>query len=106
VGFGPHNNFKEKQMASYSSDQQVAHATADAQMVPQGQRARITGIQAEGATSSSIIFKSGGAAGTTIATFKFGDEGIDFYVPGSGILFDDGIYLDLTATPGVTITFT
>jgi len=89
VGFGPHNNFKEKQMASYSSDQQVAHATADAQMVPQGQRARITGIQAEGATSSSIIFKSGGAAGTTIATFKFGDEGIDFYVPGSGILFDD-----------------
>ena len=106
MGFGPHNNFKEKQMASYSSDQQVAHATADAQMVPQGQRARITGIQAEGAASSSIIFKSGGAAGTTIATFKFGDEGIDFYVPGSGILFDDGIYLDLTATPGVTITFT
>ena len=93
-------------MASYSSDQQVAHAIADAQMVPQGQRARITGIQAEGAASSSIIFKSGGAAGTTIATFKFGDEGIDFYVPGSGILFDDGIYLDLTATPGVTITFT
>ena len=35
-------------MASYSSDQQVAHATADAQMVPTGQRARITGIQAEG----------------------------------------------------------
>ena len=34
-------------------------------------------------------------------------EGIDFYVPGSGILFDDGIYLDLTSgSPGVTITFT
>ena len=93
-------------MASYSSDQQVAHATADAQMVPTGQRARITGIQAEGAASSSIIFKSGGSSGTVIATFKFGTEGIDFYVPGSGILFDDGIYLDLTATPGVTITFT
>ena len=93
-------------MASYSSDQLVAHATADGQMVPRGQRARITGIQAEGAGSSSIIFKSGGAVGTTIATFKFGDEGIDFYVPGSGILFDDGVYLDLTATPGVTITFT
>ena len=27
-------------MASYSSDQQVANATADAQMVPTGQRAR------------------------------------------------------------------
>jgi len=93
-------------MSGYTSDQQVAHATGDAQLVPTGQRARITGIQAEGAGSSSIIFKSGGAAGTVIATFKFGTEGIDFYVPGSGILFDDGVYLDLTATPGVTITFT
>jgi hypothetical protein len=45
--------------------------------------------------------------GTLVATFEFGTEGIDFYVPGSGILFDEGIYLDLTgATPSVTITFT
>ena len=93
-------------MSGYTSDQLVAHATADAQMVPLGQRARITGIQAEGAASSSIVFKSGGAAGTVIATFEFGTEGIDFYVPGSGILFEEGIYLDLTATPSVTITFT
>jgi len=93
-------------MSGYTSDQLVAHATADAQMVPTGQRARITGIQAEGAGSSTIVFKSGGASGTVIATFKFGCEGIDFYVPGSGILFEDGVYLDLTATPGVTITFT
>ena len=93
-------------MASYSSDQLVAHATADGQMVPTTQRARLTGIQAEGASGSKIIFKSGGASGTAIATFEFGSEGIDFYVPGSGILFDDGIYLDLTATPSVTITFT
>ena len=93
-------------MSSYSSDQQVANATADAQMVPTGQRARITGIQAEGAAGSKIVFKSGGSTGTVIATFEFGTEGIDFYVPGSGILFDEGIYLDLTATPSVTITFT
>ena len=93
-------------MASYSSDQLVANATADGQMVPTGQRARMTGIQAEGATGSKIIFKSGGAAGSVIATFEFGTEGIDFYVPGSGILFEEGIYLDLTATPSVTITFT
>ena len=32
--------------------------------------------------------------GTAIATFEFGSEGIDFYVPGSGILFEEGIYLD------------
>ena len=93
-------------MSGYTSDQLVANATADAQMVPTGQRARIIGIQAEGAAGSKIVFKSGGAAGTVIATFEFGTEGIDFYVPGSGILFEEGIYLDLTATPSVTITFT
>ena len=93
-------------MSGYTSDQLVAHSTTDGQLVPTTQRARITGIQAEGAASSSVVFKSGGAAGTVIATFKFGTEGIDFYVPGSGILFEDGVYLDLTATPGVTITFT
>ena len=93
-------------MASYSSDQLVANATVDGQMVPTGQRARMTGIQAEGAAGSKIVFKSGGAAGSVIATFEFGTEGIDFYVPGSGILFEEGIYLDLTATPSVTITFT
>ena len=93
-------------MSSYSSDQQVANATADAQMVPTTQRARITGIQAEGAASSSIVFKSGGAAGTVIATFKFGSEGIDFYVPGSGILFEEGIHATISGTGGVTITFT
>ena len=93
-------------MSGYTSDQLVAHATADGQLVPTTQRARITGIQAEGAASSSVVFKSGGAAGTVIATFKFGSEGINYYVPGSGILFEEGVYLDLTATPGVTITFT
>ena len=93
-------------MSGYTSDQLVAHSTTDGQLVPTTQRARITGIQAEGAASSSVVFKSGGSGGTTIATFKFGTEGINFYVPGSGILFDEGVYLDLTATPGVTITFT
>ena len=94
-------------MASYSSDQQVVHSIIDAQIVPRNQRARITGIQAEGAASSSVVFKSGGSGGTAIATFKFGTEGINFYVPGSGILFDEGVYLDLsTNVTGVTITFT
>ena len=97
-------------MSGYTSDQLVAHATADAQMVPTGQRARITGIQAEGAGSSTIVFKSGGASGTVIATFKFGSEGIDFYVPGSGILFVNGLCATLTQTTGsdgsVTLTIT
>ena len=90
----------------FQSDQSVAHATADAQLVPTTQRARVTSIQAEGVASASVILKSGGAAGTTIATYKFGTEGLNILCPSSGILFKEGVYVDLTTTPGVTITFT
>jgi hypothetical protein len=93
-------------MGSYSSDQLVAYATTDGQMVPTSQMARLTSIQAEAASGSKLIFKSGGTSGTVIATYEFGDEGLQMYLPGSGIRFDEGIYLDLTATASVTITFT
>ena len=91
---------------SFSSDQSSAHATATAQMVATGKRARLTSIQAKGNASGSIIFKSGCASGTTIATYLFGTEGLDLYLPGSGILFEDGIHATIAGTAGVTITFT
>jgi hypothetical protein len=96
---------------SFSSDQSVAHATATAQMVALGgtgktNRARLTSVQAKGNASGSIIFKSGGASGDTIATFLFGTEGLDMYFPGNGILFLDGIHATIAGTTGVTITFT
>jgi hypothetical protein len=66
-----------------------------------------TSIQAKGnSASGSIIFKSGGASGTTIATFLFGEEGLDMFIPGSGILFESGIHATIGGTGGVTITFT
>ena len=91
---------------SFSSDQSSAHATATAQMVAQNKRARLTSIQAKGNASGSIIFKSGGASGTTIATYLFGTEGLDMYLPGSGILFVEGIHATISGTGGVTISFT
>ena len=92
---------------SFSSDQSSAHATATAQMVAQNKRARLTSIQAKGnSANGSIVFKSGGASGTTIATYLFGTEGLDMYLPGNGILFDDGIHATIAGTTGVTITFT
>jgi hypothetical protein len=36
----------------------------------------------------------------------FGTEGLDMYLPGSGILFVDGIHATIAGTAGVTITFT
>jgi|TARA_B110000503_G_scaffold10489_1_gene14244 hypothetical protein len=91
---------------SFTSDQSVAHATADGQLVPLTQRARVTYIQAEGIANAVVVLKDGGAAGDIKATFKFGADGLSVFVPGSGIFFKQGVYLDLTATPGVTITFT
>ena len=92
--------------SSFSSDQSVAHATATAQMVAQNQRARLTSIQGKGATNGSILFRSGGATGTIIATYLFDTEGLDMYLPGNGILFLDGIHATIANTAGVTITFT
>ena len=92
--------------SSFSSDQSVAHATATAQMVAQNQRARLTSIQGKGATNGSIIFRSGGATGDVIATYLFDTEGLDMYLPGNGILFEDGIHATIANTAGVTITFT
>ena len=91
---------------TFTSDQQVGHTTSDGQVVPTTQRTRVSYIQAAGVASGGVILKSGGAAGTTIATFNFDVDGLSVYVPGSGILFEEGVYVDLTATPGVTILYT
>ena len=92
---------------SFTSDQSVKHSTSTEQMVPTSRRARLTSIQAKGnSTNGSIIFRSGGATGTIIATYLFGEEGLDMYLPGSGILFENGIHATIGNTGGVTITFT
>ena len=93
--------------ASFMSDQSSAHATGTAQMVATTRRARLTSIQGKGnSASGSIIFRTGGAAGTIITTYLFGEEGLDMYLPGSGILFEEGIHATISGTAGVTITFT
>ena len=92
--------------SSFSSDQSVAHATSTGQMVATNKRTRLTSIQAKGNASGSIIFRSGGGSGDVIATYLFGTEGLDMYLPGNGILFEDGIHATIAGTGGVTITFT
>jgi hypothetical protein len=91
---------------SFSSDQGNAHATATAQLVATGRRARVTSIQGEGIASALLVFRSGGATGDVIATYGFGTEGLDLYIPGSGILFEEGVHVTVTNCPNVSITFT
>ena len=92
-------------MAIGTSDQQSAHATADAQLVTN--RARVTSVQAKGIASSEVkLYDGTDATGTLKLDYVFGTEGLDHWIPGAGVVFDDGVYLDLTNTTGVTITYT
>ena len=92
-------------MAIGTSDQQSAHATADAQLV--SNRARVTSVQAKGIASSEVkLYDGTDATGTLKLDYVFGTEGLDHWIPGAGVVFNDGVYLDLTNTTGVTITYT
>ena len=73
-------------------------------------RARVTSIQANGISSSTLVLYDStdtGALGTAVATYKFGTEGMQLYIPGSGILFKNGIAYNLAGSGGsVTVTIT
>ena len=72
----------------------------------------VSSIQAKGIASAQLklhnVSTSGAAAaGNLVATYNFGTEGLEVYVPGSGILFDEGIVYNLTGASGsATVTIT
>ena len=87
---------------SFTSDQSVAHATADGQMVATGRRARVTYIQATGITNLKL-YDAATASGNIVFESTFGSEGLDMYIPGNGIRFQNTIYADVT---GSSFTYT
>ena len=98
---------------SFSSDQTtLLLATVGANTLSRAGRARVTSIQAKGIASSilklhNVATAGAAAAGNLVATYNFGTEGLEVYVPGSGILFDEGIVYNLTGAGGSsTITIT
>ena len=98
---------------SFSSDQTtLLLATVGADTLARAGRARVTSIQAKGIASSilklhNVATAGAAAAGNLVATYNFGTEGLEVYVPGSGILFDEGIVYNLTGAGGSsTITIT
>ena len=95
------------------SDQKTLHMdTIGSNTLSRAGRARITSIQGKGIASSVLKFHdcaTAGAAdsGNLVATYKYNTEGLEVYIPGSGILFEDGIVFHLTGTSGsVTVTIT
>ena len=98
---------------SFSSDQTTLHmSTIGSNTLSRAGRARITSIQGKGIASSvlklhDVAVAANAAAGNLVATYKFGTEGLEVYVPGSGILFKEGIVFNLAGTSGsVTVTIT
>ena len=97
------------------SDQKTVNKTTGAASVLHGARARVTSIQGRGEAGSVLLLHdsattSGAGAGNLKATYKFETEGLEVYVPGSGILFENGLCATLTQTSGtdgsVTMTIT
>ena len=98
---------------SYSSDQTTLNlATIGSDTLSRLGRARITSIQGKGIASSTLLLydaatAGAAAAGNLAATYNYGTEGLEVYVPGSGILFKNGIVYNLAGASGsVTLTIT
>ena len=101
---------------SFSSDQTTLNlAVIGADTLSRAGRARITSIQGLGVANSTLLLHNAATAAAAtaanlIATYKFGTEGLEVYVPGSGILFKLGLIATLTQTGGtdgsVTVTIT
>jgi len=97
------------------SDQTTLQKDTGSASVMRAARTRITSIQAKGIAGSVLTLHdaatTGAAAGTNLkATYKYGTEGLEVYIPGSGILFQNGIIGTLTQGSGtdgsVTLTIT
>jgi hypothetical protein len=98
---------------SFSSDQTTLLLdTIGGDTLSRAGRARITSIQGLGIAGSILKLHNAAtagaaAAGNLVATYNFGTEGLEVYVPGSGILFKDGIVFNLAGAGGsVTVTIT
>ena len=70
--------------------------------------ARVTYIQAKGVADSVLILRdiSSGSTGDKVFEADLGTEGLDIYVPGNGIRFENGIHATMTNTTSLTIGYT
>jgi hypothetical protein len=96
---------------TFTSDQTTINmATVGADTLARTGRSRVTSIQAEGIAGSTIILydsADASAPGSAVATYNYNTEGMQLYIPGSGILFKSGIVYNLAGAGGsVTITIT
>ena len=100
---------------SFTSDQTTLQMDTASVTLLRAARTRITSIQGEGIAGSQLLLHDAAATGDTAAgnlkaTYKWETEGLEVYIPGSGILFATGVCATLTQSSGtdgsVTLTIT
>ena len=101
--------------SSFSSDQTTLNKTTGAASALKVGRTRVTSIQGKGEAGSVLSLHDAATpgaagAGNLKAIYRYETEGLEVYIPGSGILFKDGLIATLTQTGGtdgsVTLTIT
>ena len=97
------------------SDQTTLNKTTGAASVLRGARTRVTSLQGRGEAGSVLSLHDVSdaadvASGNLKAIYRFETEGLEVYIPGSGILFENGVCATLTQSSGtdgsVTMTIT
>jgi hypothetical protein len=96
---------------SFTSDQTTINmAVITTNTLARTGRCRVTSIQGEGIAGAILVLYDSvdtSSLGTAKATYNYGTEGLSVFVPGSGILFKNGICYHLTGALGsVTVTIT
>ena len=98
-----------------TGDQTTLQTATVSATVLRGARTRVTSIQGKGEAGSVLLLHdvddaADVAAGNLKATYKWETEGLEVYIPGSGILFATGVCATLTQSAGtdgsVTLTIT
>ena len=100
-------------MAMQTDVQASVPITADGQFTDQATntlgRTRVKSIYiVPGGTAGSVVFKDGGASGTTrmtINTVASATQPTYVLVPGQGVLFETNVYADVTNIGSVTIFY-
>ena len=100
---------------AFTSDQTTLNTATTSATVLRAARSRVTSIQGRGEAGSVLLLHDvatagDAAAGNLKATYRWETEGIQLYIPGSGIVFKNGVCATLTQTAGVdgsvTLTIT
>ena len=96
-----------------SSDQKFSTLTADGNFktITGGSTnigpCRVTYIQAHGGSDCLVKLHDGtSTSGSLQFQAKFSSEGLDIYVPGNGIRFENGVHATMTNTTSLTIGYT